>query len=263
MNSIFVKDVDSDGDLDVLSASQEDNKISWHENDGGSPPGWTDHVVSTAAAFAMTVYAADLDGDTDIDILSASFDDDTIAWYESDGGSPPTFTEHTITTGAWGARSVFAADLEGDGDMDVLSGTQRDHDIVWYVNDTNYLDTDGDGMRNDLDCAPNNAAALVVPGTVRNLRFATRAELTWASEAPRSGAGTVYDVLQGLLGQLPVGSGSEICKDDGTAETTHSADTEPASGTGFYYLVRGSNACGVRSWGFESSGTERTSTACP
>jgi hypothetical protein len=70
-----------------------------------------------------------------VDLLSASFDDDLIAWYESDGGSPPSFTAHTITTGAWCARAVHAADVDRDGDMDVLSGTQRDHDIVWYVNE--------------------------------------------------------------------------------------------------------------------------------
>ena len=29
---------------------------------------------------------ADLDGDGDLDVLSASFDDDTIAWYENTGG---------------------------------------------------------------------------------------------------------------------------------------------------------------------------------
>ena len=62
-----------------------------------------------------------------------------------------------IVASAWGARAVHAADLEGDGDVDVLSGTQRNHDIVWYVNEANYTDSDGDGMRDELDCAPNNA----------------------------------------------------------------------------------------------------------
>jgi hypothetical protein len=33
--------------------------------------------------FARTVYACDLDGDGDNDVLSASSDDDKIAWYEN------------------------------------------------------------------------------------------------------------------------------------------------------------------------------------
>jgi len=260
VQSVFVKDVDRDGDLDILWA--EDNRISWHENDGGAPPAWTHHVVSTTAQFAMDVYANDLDGDTDLDILSASFDDDKIAWYESDGGSPPSFVERVITTVAWGARAVHAADLDGDGDVDVLSGTQRDHDLVWYVNELNYADTDGDGMRDDLDCAPGNATAFAPAGEIRDLRFDAVGQPTWGTEAHRSGSGTVYDVLQGRIDQMPVGSGSgETCMV--TAATSLPAGPAPAPDAGVYYLVRGKNACGVGTFGFTSEGLERTTTACP
>jgi len=34
-----------------------------------------------------TVFAADLDGDGDVDPISGSFDDNTVAWYANDGGS--------------------------------------------------------------------------------------------------------------------------------------------------------------------------------
>jgi hypothetical protein len=47
--------------------------------------------------------------------------DNKIAWYENDGQQ--TFTSHTITTAADGAASVYAADVDGDGDMDVLSAS--------------------------------------------------------------------------------------------------------------------------------------------
>ncbi len=52
-------------------------------------------------------------------MLSASCDDDKIAWYENDGDE--NFTAHTITTSADGATSVYAADVDDDGDMDVFS----------------------------------------------------------------------------------------------------------------------------------------------
>jgi hypothetical protein len=39
--------------------------------------------------------------------------------------------------------------------------------------------------------------------------------------------------------------------------------SDPPSGVGFYYLVRGRSACGVGSYGRASGGTERVSTACP
>ncbi len=64
---------------------------------------FTEHVISTAANMPEAVVATDLDGDGDTDVLSASFNDDKIAWYESDGGSPPTFTARVISTTANGA----------------------------------------------------------------------------------------------------------------------------------------------------------------
>ena len=34
------------------------------------------------------------------------------------------FTEHAISLTAFGAQSVYATDVDGDGDMDVLSASQ-------------------------------------------------------------------------------------------------------------------------------------------
>ena len=43
-------------------------------------------VITTLADGAYSVYATDLDGDGDADVLSASITDDKIAWYENLGG---------------------------------------------------------------------------------------------------------------------------------------------------------------------------------
>lgn len=53
-----------------------------------------------------------------------------------------TFSNGTsITSEAFGAVSVFAVDLDGDGDVDVLSACQYDNGgIYWYEN----LDGEGD-----------------------------------------------------------------------------------------------------------------------
>ena len=133
-SSVFATDVDGDGDTDVLSASEFGDKIAWYESDGGSPATFTERVISAAADGAVSVFTTDVDGDGDTDVLSASWLDDKIAWYESDGGSPPAFIERVISTTADGARSVFATDVDGDGDTDVLSASWFDDKIAWYEN---------------------------------------------------------------------------------------------------------------------------------
>ena len=44
--------------------------------------------------------------------------------------------EQIITTLADGAADVFAADLDGDGDLDVLSASSIGDEIAWYANDS-------------------------------------------------------------------------------------------------------------------------------
>jgi hypothetical protein len=129
-HEVAVADVDGDGDLDVLSASINDDKIVWYENDDSGK--FTKRTVSNTADGARSVTTADLDGDGDLDVLSASWNDDKIAWYENNGSQG--FTAHTITTTADGAHSVITADVDGDGDLDVLSASSNDNKIAWYEN---------------------------------------------------------------------------------------------------------------------------------
>jgi len=84
------------------------------------------------------VFAADVDGDGDVDVLSASRLDKKVAWYENDGtpGGLGDWTEHAIPTTAGEPNWVFAADLDGDGDIDVLSASMPDDKIAWYENDS-------------------------------------------------------------------------------------------------------------------------------
>jgi hypothetical protein len=135
--SVYAADLDGDGRLDVMSASFEDDKIAWYKNGGGSPLMWTPRTIFSAADGAYSVYAADLDSDGRLDVLSAGMNDDTIAWYRNDGGSPVVWTPYNITTTANGAQSVYAADVDGDGRADVLSASYLDSRIAWYKNTWN------------------------------------------------------------------------------------------------------------------------------
>ena len=84
------------------------------------------HTISDSAHEARSIFAADIDGDGDMDVLSGH---DNIAWYEYD--TLGSFIPHIISNSA--ASSVYAVDLDGDGDMDVVGSS--DGSVNWYEND--------------------------------------------------------------------------------------------------------------------------------
>ena len=52
---------------------------------------------------------------------------------ENNGAADPTFAAVTIATADDGPRDVFVADIDGDGDMDIVAASDDDT-IAWYEN---------------------------------------------------------------------------------------------------------------------------------
>ncbi len=127
-------DVDSDGDLDVISASGDDDKIAWYENIDGLGSFGPQQVISTEINNIYTLYPVDMENDGDIDLLAGSFIDDYIAWFENMDGEANYSEPYYISYIAEGCRSVIAADLDADDDLDVLSATSRNSKVSWYRN---------------------------------------------------------------------------------------------------------------------------------
>merc|ERR1711965_236789 len=88
-----------------------------------------ENVISSAANGATAVYALDVDGDGDVDVLAGG---DKAWWYRNNGQDPPGFDETEIKAAA--AYAVFAADVDGDGDVDLLAGYADT--VAWYENST-------------------------------------------------------------------------------------------------------------------------------
>ena len=91
-------------------------------------------LISISADGAQAVTAADLDADGDLDVLSASQFDDTVAWFENTDGAGSFGPANILTADANGAFGVDAADLDGDGDTDALSASPFDDRVAWYRN---------------------------------------------------------------------------------------------------------------------------------
>jgi hypothetical protein len=84
------------------------------------------------------VRLADLDADGDRDIIVAAYSENRVFWVENrQDASGGAFAEpKTIGTGADAPLSVAAADLDGDGDRDVLAGLAGTDRVVWYPHRT-------------------------------------------------------------------------------------------------------------------------------
>ncbi|MFT4697882.1 MAG: hypothetical protein ACI9SJ_001013 [Flavobacteriaceae bacterium] len=132
--SIYSADFDGDDNMDVLASSFPDDKIAWFENVDGQGAFGTEKIINNNVDAIRDGIAVDLDNDGDIDVLSASAEDDKVAWYENLDGLGNFGSQQIISTEADGANTVFAADLDGDGDMDVLSSSLVDYKIAWYEN---------------------------------------------------------------------------------------------------------------------------------
>lgn len=136
-NHVVVEDLDGDGDRDLVVSGTTSSLVAWFESDGGSPPSFVRRVISSAEPGARKVFAADVDGDGDVDTGSAAVFLDTVAWHEQDGGDPPAWTKRLISQTVDGARAIAAGDLDGDDDIDIAAGPWYGESIVWYENDGN------------------------------------------------------------------------------------------------------------------------------
>ncbi len=130
--SAVAADVNGDGFMDITGVASHVDEVAWWANEDGTGLVWTKHVIDSNFDGANLVYAADLDSDGDIDVMSAAYYGDLISWWENADGMGTSWTEHIIDNDSWHPRSVYAADVNDDGNMDVVASSFFDHDVSWY-----------------------------------------------------------------------------------------------------------------------------------
>lgn len=121
-NEVYTADLDGDGDLDVLTSSF-DNKVAWFENLNGQGFFSRLKIISTNNDQASSVFAKDLDQDGDMDVISAALYSNNVAWYENLDGLGNFGPQQVLLLTGSSTFSLYSADLDGDGDNDVLSGS--------------------------------------------------------------------------------------------------------------------------------------------
>jgi hypothetical protein len=129
----WIVDLDRDGDNDVVMCDcdrggNDTHRVLWFENADGRGRAWSRHAIASQKGDLHTLSVADFDGDGDPDVFSgegplgASGPDGKRRWFiwENADGRGGTWKEHLILEGPRCHEGV-AADVDGDGDVDICS----------------------------------------------------------------------------------------------------------------------------------------------
>ncbi len=136
LRTAFLVDIDGDEDLDVLSnVSSDYTSPSWHENLVGIGSFGTELIITNNLLGPIWVTADDLDGDNDNDIITVEFGGDTIAWFKNTDGLGTFGTKQIITTNVDAPYQVISADIDNDGNIDLVYVSGADSKIAWQKND--------------------------------------------------------------------------------------------------------------------------------
>jgi hypothetical protein len=132
--AIFPADMDGDGDMDLAAGHFLGEETVWYENADGDGSDWITHVVSTHCRRPDKFVVADFDGDGDMDMITSCRVPHGVYWLENTNGLATAWVVHTITNNILWPRAVAVGDVDGDGDLDVASGSRNDDMIAWYEN---------------------------------------------------------------------------------------------------------------------------------
>lgn len=137
-------DMDADGDPDVVMAlgmlavagQAETNQVVWYENVGrpGNGDYWHKHVIG-ALPFAFEAVAADLDGDTDLDVVATAWGGaGQVVWFEN-RGLKAEWTKHVLKDKWNRANQPIVADLDGDKRLDIAATAENGaNELRWWRN---------------------------------------------------------------------------------------------------------------------------------
>jgi len=128
--SVISVDFDNDGDFDIAATSEQDDNIKCWINTNGIGTDWDQYYVVQSFDSPNDIFSADINGDGSMDILATSENDNTIAWWSNVAGNGTAWSQYTVSNSLQIARGVYAADVDNDGDNDIL-GAGHYAFIVW------------------------------------------------------------------------------------------------------------------------------------
>ncbi|MEZ6053370.1 MAG: VCBS repeat-containing protein [Planctomycetaceae bacterium] len=175
--TIRAADFDGDGDADLLGTIRQSGEVVWYENslaDGSIS--WSRHMIDDESVCPAHGNPVDMDCDGDLDVVMAlgfyfkpddddpkashSSDENQIVWYENNSPTQDGWARHVITSGFDDAFEAIAADLDGDGDVDVAGTSWRNPGrVAWFEN---HGDPKGNWTRHVLNADWRSANQVII-----------------------------------------------------------------------------------------------------
>ena len=138
--SVKLEDVDGDSDLDLITANIFGQNRIWLSS-GRTPQAalFVDSLQVLGISATRSVALGDIDGDGDLDLIAGNsgvseFEQQDRVWRNDDGG----YTE-VQQLSETDTQSVALGDIDGDGDLDLVSGHDGPNRI-WRNDDGNFTE---------------------------------------------------------------------------------------------------------------------------
>ena len=121
-------DLDGDGRVDVVSGMETGKKqyaISWFQNPGNSAAAsetaWAEHRIGDFSGWIKDLWTGDMDRDGWLDIIAGN-GEEFVGWWKNPGNGQPHWQRFIVGhTQPHPADRIKARDLDGDGDLDLVS----------------------------------------------------------------------------------------------------------------------------------------------
>ncbi len=128
---IVFADIDHDGFSDLVATTGEAKGVAWWRNPGDGSADWERHDVGTFpdAVYPDRVAVADLDGDKRLDIIATEENGEATGaeaywWRQPESLGKDGWEAHQLASRG-SLNSLSAADLDGDGDVDIVMAEHR------------------------------------------------------------------------------------------------------------------------------------------
>ncbi len=117
----FVADINGDDRADVLFSSSESTAdVVWYEQGNSPSDPWVPHIVDADVSGAHTLWAEDINGDGDNDVVVSAMGPGELHVYYNDDGQGLSWRDQLVDGAAGSLHNGQVGDVDGDGDYDIF-----------------------------------------------------------------------------------------------------------------------------------------------